>query len=186
VPEFDVIQLGTPEPPRRRRAWRVTGAVLVAAAVGVLVVHGALTDSGRRPRAAVTAPEAPSPSPVHLDPALAGAARAAMPEYPQAIPPIGLLDAETRFVGVYEASPGQHVQLDLACDGVGTVLLGIYPDTPAPSASGHVLADVKVPCTDRPSPVTVTVQAPPDGRYQVAIWGAAGASGVLAWRLIPW
>lgn len=186
MPGVDVIELGTPPPPRRRRAWQIAGAVLLAAILGVLVVRGALSDRGGPPRATVTDQATATPSRVPLNPVLAGAARAALPAYPGAVPPVGLLDARGNFVGVYQAGPGQRVQLDVACGGSGTVLLSVYPDTPTPSPSGPVLAGAKVLCADRPAPVTVTVQAPPDGRYQVAIWGADGATGVLAWRLIPW
>jgi hypothetical protein len=162
---------------------------LAALVVGGLIVRGAL--SGSSPPRPVPPPVGlPSTPAYHPDPVLARAADTALPHYPGRVPPVGHLDAGTRFVGVYGDSPGQPIQVDVACAGTGRVRLGVYPDGAQPEATGQVLATATVMCGARPVALTVAIKAPLAGRYQLVFSGettAGGATaGVLAWRLIPW
>lgn len=182
----DVLEVGGAAPPPGRRRWRIAALLASGLVLGGLIVHGALAE---RPAAQRAAPQ-PSASPTFVpDPALARTAGAALPAYPGTVPPIGFLDAGTRFVGVYADTPGQRVQVDVACAGVGQVLLGVYQDGAQAQPTGPVLATATVPCSAAPQPVTVTVYAPPAGQYQLVLatsGSTAPAAGVLAWRLIPW
>ncbi len=179
----DVLEFGGPERPPGRRPWRIAALVVAGLVVGGLVVHGALSRSTpHAPPSAVAESSAPAYVP---DPRLAKAAVGALPVYPGAVPPVGYLDAASRFVRDYADQPGQRIQLDIACAGTGTVRLDAYPDDAQTGATGQVLADSTVRCADQPVATTVSLNAPPGGRYQLVL-AAGPATGVLAWRLISW
>ncbi len=175
-----MVEWGSPGRPGRRR-WRTLALALTGLLVGGLIVHGALTSTDVPP--AVARPSAPPP--FTPDPALAAEAGSALPGYPGTVPPVGYLDAGTRFVGVYGDTPGRRVQVDVACAGAGAVVLGAYPDGARLDATDQVLATATVPCSKRPAAVTIAINAPPVGRYQL-IFASDAAAGVLAWRIIPW
>jgi hypothetical protein len=171
----DVLEVGGPPPSRRWRRWRVALLVLAATVLAGLAVHGALShrhDAGR----GVPAPAGPTYRP---EPALARAAAGALPSYPGTVPPIGYLKASAPFVGSYADEPGRRVQVDAACAGTGRVELRASAET------GQPLGEATALCASAPAPVTITLYAPPGGSYQV-VFTPGPATGVLAWRLVPW
>jgi hypothetical protein len=184
----DVLESGGTPPPPRRRRWQAALLVLAALVLVGLAVRSALThphDAGRG------VPGTARPGPTYLpDPTRARTAAGALPSYPGTVPPIGYLDAGKRFVGDYAAAAGRRVQIDAACAGTGQVVLSAYSDGgPSPSAASppvnQPLAGATLLCTTAPNASTLSFDVPLGGRYQV-IFAPGPATGVVAWRLVPW